>query len=86
MDPIGIRLILAYVSLIVIGLIPTGQISAEIDSESIVGVWLFDEGSGKTARDSSGKGNNGNLSRSCHSLFSFVRSAHYQLSDIHSGI
>ena len=47
--------------LIVIGLIFTGQSSAKIDSKSIVGVWLFDEGSGKTARDSSGKGNDGEL-------------------------
>jgi hypothetical protein len=32
---------------------------AEIDAETIAGAWLFEEGSGKTARDSSGKGNDG---------------------------
>ena len=34
---------------------------AEIDPESIVGAWLFDETNGKVAKDSSGNGNDGNL-------------------------
>ncbi len=61
MNLIGTKLTIVCVSLMVIGLIFTGQSSAEIDSKSIVGVWLFDEGSGKTAKDSSGKGNDGEL-------------------------
>ena len=35
--------------------------SAEINLESIVGAWLFDETNGKVAKDSSGNGNDGNL-------------------------
>ena len=35
--------------------------SAKIDPETAVGVWLFDEGAGKTAQDSSGKGNDGTI-------------------------
>ena len=34
---------------------------AELDPETCVGVWLFDEGEGGIAADSSGKGNNGEL-------------------------
>ena len=34
---------------------------AEIDLGSAVGIWLFEEGSGTTAIDSSGKGNDGTL-------------------------
>jgi hypothetical protein len=39
----------------------TAKSDAEIDSKSIAGVWLFDEGGGETARDSSGKGNDGKI-------------------------
>ena len=35
--------------------------NAEIDPESIVGAWLFDETNGKVAKDSSGNGNDGKL-------------------------
>ncbi|MAF09419.1 hypothetical protein CMK11_03120 [Candidatus Poribacteria bacterium] len=34
---------------------------ARVDPESAVGIWLFDEGSGDTAADSSGNGNDGEL-------------------------
>ena len=34
---------------------------AAIDKGSIVGIWLFDEGSGNKAKDSSDNGNHGNL-------------------------
>ena len=34
---------------------------AEIDAETAVGVWLFNESAGGTARDSSGNGNDGTL-------------------------
>ena len=39
----------------------TLQSSATINPENIVGEWHFDEGSGKTAKDSSGNGNDGEL-------------------------
>jgi hypothetical protein len=35
--------------------------SAKIDPKTIVGEWHFDEGSGKTAKDTSGNGNDGKL-------------------------
>ena len=44
----------AYVVLLVLGLVFVGQSHAEI-----VGQWLFDEGSGNVAADSSGNGNDG---------------------------
>lgn len=35
--------------------------SAKIDPDTAVGVWLFDEGAGNNATDSSGKGNDGTI-------------------------
>ena len=49
------------ISLIIIVLAFAQLSSAEIDPESIVGAWLFDETNGKVAKDSSGNGNDGNL-------------------------
>ena len=34
-------------------------VSAKIDPETAVGVWLFDEGAGKTTKDASGKEHDG---------------------------
>ena len=51
----------ACLSLIVIYLILTGVTSARITPEAIVGVWLFDEGSGNKAQDFSGKSSDGTL-------------------------
>ena len=34
---------------------------AEINPESIVGIWLLDEGQGKSIKDSSGNGNDGKI-------------------------
>ena len=39
----------------------TTQSYAEIDPDTIVGMWLFDESKGDTATDSSGNGNDGEL-------------------------
>ncbi len=39
----------------------TGSTYAEIDPETIAGAWLFEEGSGGTAVDSSGNGNDGTI-------------------------
>lgn len=52
-------LTLACASLIIIILMFTSQCFAEIDTETIEGLWLFDEGSGDVARDSSGNGLDG---------------------------
>ena len=55
------RLLLVCMSLIILPLMLTSISSAEIDPESIAGYWKFDEGSGDMAKDSSGKGNDGEL-------------------------
>ena len=52
------RLKLLCVSLMVISLMFVGTGSAEIDFKTCVGMWLFDEGRGDEAEDSSGLGNN----------------------------
>jgi hypothetical protein len=50
------RIALLCIILMVLGLILTSQSIAEIDPATITGMWLFDEGSGKVAKDSSGNG------------------------------
>ena len=55
----GLAMICA--SLIIMCLIPAGQSYAEIDPETVVGVWLFDEGEGEIAGDSSENGNGGKI-------------------------
>ena len=49
------------ISLIIVGFMFAQLSNAEIDPQSIVGAWLFDETSEKVAKDSSGNGNDGNL-------------------------
>jgi hypothetical protein len=51
----GINLI--FISILV--LLLTTNAFARIDPESLAGLWLFEEGRGDTAEDSSGKGNHG---------------------------
>jgi len=53
------RLTLVFVSLIVLGLIPTGQSYARIDPDKAVAIWLFDEGEDEITKDSSDNGNDG---------------------------
>lgn len=55
------KAIMVFINLIVAIMILAPQGDAKIDPESIVGAWLFDEGGGNTTRDSSGKGNDGEL-------------------------
>lgn len=61
MKTIGIRLTIISISFIVISLMFTGKSSAKIDLETCVGMWLLDEGSGTTAKDSSENKNDGTL-------------------------
>ena len=49
------------VSLMVISVMFVGSSSAEIDFADCVGMWLFDEGNGNKAEDSSGTGNDGSI-------------------------
>ena len=53
------KMALVYVSLVVLGLWLSNLGYARIDPDDIIGVWLFDEDSGKTIKDSSGNGNDG---------------------------
>ncbi|MFC1717931.1 LamG domain-containing protein [Candidatus Poribacteria bacterium] len=55
------RLILLCISTFAISLIFTNLSHAEVDPESVVGMWLLDEGKDATAEDSSGKENDGAL-------------------------
>ncbi|MBM3240708.1 LamG domain-containing protein [Candidatus Poribacteria bacterium] len=50
---------LTLVTFIVTSLIWTGISNAEINPNTIAGMWLFEEGSGNIAADSSGNGNDG---------------------------
>jgi hypothetical protein len=45
----------------IIALIFTGQSSAQIGRNDIVGIWLFDEGTGQTVKDSSSNGHHGKI-------------------------
>ncbi|MBC8233939.1 LamG domain-containing protein [bacterium] len=54
-------LTLVCISLVVISLVFTGQSYARIDPETIVGMWLLDEGSGNVAKDTSGNGHDGEI-------------------------
>ena len=53
------RLTIIFISLITIRFILAGQSSAKIDPKAVVGMWLFDGGDGKVAKDSSGNGFDG---------------------------
>jgi len=50
---------LTYASLIAIGFWFSALGHTKIDPDDVIGVWLFDEESGKTIKDSSGNGNDG---------------------------
>ena len=52
-------LMLACVGLIALSLMFTGMSTAEFDLKTVAGMWLFDEGKGNTAADSSENGNDG---------------------------
>ncbi len=53
-------LALAFVSSILFGVF-TLQSPAQIDPKTVAGMWLFDDGDGETAKDSSGLDNHGTL-------------------------
>ncbi len=53
-------LLISIVSVFIIGML--GNLGyAAIDPETVVGAWLFEENTGNTAKDSSGKGNDGDI-------------------------
>ncbi len=61
MKSVMVNLMLACISLIVLNLVFVGISSAEFDIKTVAGMWLFDEGKGDTAVDSSENGNDGKI-------------------------
>jgi hypothetical protein len=57
----GTKLTPLCVSCIILGLCFAGISYAKIDPQTVAAVWLFDEGSGKVAKDSSGNGNDADI-------------------------
>jgi len=55
-----VRVLFAIMIVLFIAML-ANQSDAKIDPKTIVGLWLFDEGSGNVAKDLSGHGNNGEL-------------------------
>ena len=56
--------VLLTLSVVCFSLIAVHISTAEIDFETAVGVWLFDEGKGAVAEDISGEGNDGEVVKS----------------------
>ena len=57
------KLIVFGISLAIIFMVTAFQSYAAIDLKTCVGAWLFDEGKGDVAKDSSGNGNDGALNK-----------------------
>ncbi len=57
----ALTVILFSLGLMAISLVAINSSSAAIDPSSVVGIWLFDEGAGDEAFDSSGNGNDGTI-------------------------
>ncbi len=55
------RLTIICISFIIVSLMFAGQSYAEIDPETVLGIWLLDEGTGDITEDASGNGNDGTL-------------------------
>ncbi|MHC4356863.1 MAG: hypothetical protein ACYS0H_29540, partial [Planctomycetota bacterium] len=49
------------ISFVIVSLMFAGPGYAQIDPETVLGAWLFDEGTGSTTADVSGNGNDGTL-------------------------
>jgi len=55
------KVALACVTLIIISLMSASISGAKIDMATVIGMWLFDDGKGNTAKDTSENGNDGEL-------------------------
>ena len=55
------RLTMICISCIIVSLMFAGPGYAQIDPETVLGIWLLDEGKGDIAEDASGNGNDGTL-------------------------
>lgn len=54
-----IKVLLAFMTIFL--LVLSQQTFAKIDQKAVAGMWLFEEGGGDVAKDTSGKGNNGKI-------------------------
>lgn len=61
MKNILVKIVFMCFCLLIIGLISTNISYAKVNAKSIMGMWLLDEGSGDTVKDSSGNGNHGTI-------------------------
>jgi len=61
MKTIVIRTTLVCIGLVLIHLVPVGQSYAKVDLEAAIAIWLFDEGKGEEAQDSTGNGHDSEL-------------------------
>ena len=57
----ALTVILFSLGLMAISLVAVNSSSAAIDPSSVVGLWLFDDGGGSVAMDSSGNNNHGTI-------------------------
>ena len=57
----ALTVILFSLGLMAISLVAVNSSSAEIDPSNVVGIWLFDDGAGDVAMDSSGNNNHGTI-------------------------
>ena len=57
----ALTVILFSLGLMAMSLVAINSSSAAIDPSSVVGIWLFDDGTGSTAMDSSGNDNHGTI-------------------------
>ncbi|MHC4626700.1 MAG: PA14 domain-containing protein [Planctomycetota bacterium] len=55
------RLTTICITFTIVGLMFAGQSYAQVDPDTILGMWLFDEGAGDVAADASGNGRDGTL-------------------------
>ena len=56
-----VKIILVYAALIYISFMIPNLSSAKLDTDSLLGIWFFDEGKGGEAKDSSENGNDGKI-------------------------
>ena len=61
MKAVKARLTIALVSVIALSLMAASVSNAAINPEDVVAIWLFDEGDGDIAEDSSGNGHDGQI-------------------------
>ena len=57
----ALTVVLFSLGLMALSLVAVNSSYAEIDQSDVVGIWLFDDGTGNTAMDSSGNNNHGTI-------------------------